>query len=670
MSTTMQLVTVPGGASAPRRRDLRALRRETETDITPPRRSPFFFPAIDGLRGLAILSVLLYHSNWSPRGLFGVDVFFVVSGFLITLLLIRELDRTNRVAFVSFFKRRAKRLIPGVLITLGLTLIVVWQFGSSGELQNAAVKVQFALLQVANWQQLGSGEQYWDHSGQIQPLAHMWSLSLTEQFYVVWPFVLLALWRLCRRSSKAVAITVAVLTVAAAAVSPLLFDGTNSDRLYLGTDSHAVGFVAGAAAAAFVFWARSRRAVRRQTHVPVLRRQRILITAMSAVSLSIVLTASVATTSYHESWLYQGGFALVAIAAATFTATLASDANLLTRFFAFSLFTAFGKVSYAVFLLHLPVFWMIQTVQPDVPALALFGLGTGVTWLVAAVLHYGVTERMRLARWRWKTGIPALITGIAVVVGMSIGLPHIRVTQSQATAFSDSTPASLKLEPGAAGGRPVVLTLGDSLANDFAEILTDHGTDAFAVHDGGAGGCGIMPAMQVRATSGYTWKDLTRCQGWEARWKQEIANTRPDFIIVHSSWDAAANFVDGAWIKPGDHAFDTQYAERLNEVSKWAAEIVPHATILVSDDRDHNGIISSGDQLQAYNELLKRVVDATPNMTLLPFGEALCARGACNDGQDQRTLFLQDDVHLAPAGMRTLAPWLEQRLAAAQSDNH
>lgn len=666
MTTTLAPATSAHSVSQslPSRRELRALRQAEPIIATKPR-SRFFFPAIDGMRGIAIASVLLYHTNWSPRGLFGVDVFFVVSGFLITLLLLRELHTRGALQLGSFYKRRAKRLIPGLLITLGLTLLLVWQFGSMQQLEAVATKTVYSLLQIANWQQLGSNEAYWESTGQIQPLAHMWSLSLTEQFYIVWPLVMLTLWWVLRKSPLSVMIGLIVMTAGSALIAPLLWDGNNSDRLYLGTDTRAVGFIAGAAAAATVFWFLSRK-----NHRPAPRPRllhRIAITSLSVLTLGVVLTASVLTTSYHEPWLYQGGIALVAAAAAVFTATLTSDANKLTRFFSFSIFTAFGKVSYAVYLLHLPVFWCLQQLTPSIDPLLLFVVGGGLTWLLGAFMHFAITERMRTAPWKWSRGIPVVIIGTTLVAGMGYYLPQARTAQAQSTAFDSNTSNDLNLNVGHAGGRPVVLTLGDSLAVDFASVLTDHGTNAFAVNNGGVGGCGIMSAQQVRATSGYIWKDQTPCTGWEERYRKNITETQPDFIVLHASWDAADQLIDGTWMRPGEETYNQRLLERLTGISASVSELSPHTKILLSNDRPTNGIITDPSQMNAYNALIEQFVQGTSNAHLLDLRSALCPGDTCRSTDAAgNNLFLDDNVHLSPSGMGALAPWLEQSIAETQ----
>ncbi|MGW2546045.1 acyltransferase family protein [Kitasatospora sp. NPDC001574] len=202
----------PSAASGPTLQDMREARgipapRGSRYAVPapppePPRPLPpsVRFASVDGLRGLAIASVLLYHTNWFQNGLFGVDAFFVLSGFLVTLVLIRELDRTDRIALGVFYRRRAKRLLPGLLATVFLVVALSALVSPLKDVKELRPQALAALAQVANWAQLERGDAYWQHYAGIDPLAAMWSLSITEQFYVVWPLLLLLIHAVCRRA--------------------------------------------------------------------------------------------------------------------------------------------------------------------------------------------------------------------------------------------------------------------------------------------------------------------------------------------------------------------------------------------------------------------------------------------------------------------------------------
>ncbi|MEJ8643928.1 acyltransferase [Streptomyces sp. MS1.HAVA.3] len=188
------------------------------------------FAAVDGLRGIAIISILLYHTSWFANGLFGVDAFFVLSGFLVTLLLVREVEHSGRIRLFRFYKRRFKRLIPGLLVVLTAVVALTYLLGTLREAKTVSQQAVTSLFQYANWAQLANGSAYWEGNGTIDPLAAMWSLSVTEQFYVVWPLVLAALFFVCRRRIAAVTVFVVLLFAGSAAVAPCSSPGRTPTR--------------------------------------------------------------------------------------------------------------------------------------------------------------------------------------------------------------------------------------------------------------------------------------------------------------------------------------------------------------------------------------------------------------------------------------------------------
>ena len=201
-------------------------------------------PALDGLRAVAVTMVLLFHGgiSWMHGGYFGVSIFFTLSGFLITSLLVREYDATSRVRPGAFYMRRAKRLLPASTVCLAAVSIM-----ATGDVWRGADHVRrdafAALFQVANWVQLGGGGSYTDlqskSAGLLSPLDHYWSLAIEEQFYWLWPFAFWGLARLGRRRGWSLTRIMLSITLVFAAAAPLIAVIWGRDAAYWASPARA-----------------------------------------------------------------------------------------------------------------------------------------------------------------------------------------------------------------------------------------------------------------------------------------------------------------------------------------------------------------------------------------------------------------------------------------------
>src|SRR5690606_23039035 len=205
---------------------------------------------LDGLRALAVAAVLIFHlrPETLPGGFLGVDVFFVVSGFLITTLLLRELA-TGRVDLARFWLRRARRLLPAVAAVVLVCVPAAWLV-SSDLLVGIGRQVGGALTFTTNWLEIGAGTSYFDTTAP-QVFAHFWSLAVEEQFYLLWPLLLVALVAATATARTRARIALAAAVVSAAAMAVLHTPGEDATRVYYGTDTHAFSLLVGVALA---FW--------------------------------------------------------------------------------------------------------------------------------------------------------------------------------------------------------------------------------------------------------------------------------------------------------------------------------------------------------------------------------------------------------------------------------
>ena len=226
-----------------------------------PRKRPLaHYAGLDGLRGIAVLGVLLYHAglSWAPGGFIGVEVFFVLSGFLITSLLVAEWEGSSTIALGAFWSRRARRLLPALFCLVAVIGAYYAVAGAAQAVPGLKGDGISALTYFSNWHQIVAGANYFAANGPVSPLEHTWSLAIEEQFYLVWPLAVLAvLWLGSRRGAgdrRRPLVLLLALSLAGAVASALdmalMFDGgRNLTRVYYGTDTRASGLLIGASLA-------------------------------------------------------------------------------------------------------------------------------------------------------------------------------------------------------------------------------------------------------------------------------------------------------------------------------------------------------------------------------------------------------------------------------------
>jgi peptidoglycan/LPS O-acetylase OafA/YrhL len=597
--------------------------------------------------------ILLYDTRIFPPGVLGPELFLVIAGFLVTSLLLGDAVWTGRIGVVGFCRRRLKYAVISLTITVALTTALVYLVGGLQDARRSSSDAVAGLLQLANWHQLRSDgvpwrQLAWDQSGRINPLGHLWLVSLLEQLYLVWPLFVALLWRVCRRSLAAVTVLVWAAFGAAAAVAPVMYDGTNGDRLYLGTDSHAAAFLAGAAAACAVrlldargaFGDRERRRRRGRAGTAA-----AFATVLSAGTLAVLVAASVLAARRPESWLYRGGLAAIAGSAALLAAALCYEQGLLFRVFSWGPLAEFGRVSYLIYLIHLPIYWLLKTTKPEIAAYGLVAVGGGLTWLVAMIMHYGVAERLRLRPWPTALALPVVATCGIVASG----------------AYYLPAAIEKRMNP---GGRPVVLTLGDSFAGDVATALADHGSDRFGVVDGDIPGCGVMSAEQVRSMSGDVWPVTEGCRDWERSWRTSIRGSKPQIIVVHLGTDAGQQRLGGRWLSPCDRAYRQRYTAQLERAARVWVEEAPTARVLLMNERM---VTATTDQAAArcYNAILRRFAVADPRVTLLDLEGFLCPDRTCRQETPDGEPLYSGRIHLSRPAMGYVAGWLEQAMRRA-----
>ncbi|MBX3286417.1 MAG: acyltransferase [Actinobacteria bacterium] len=394
-------------------------------------------PHLDGLRVVAVYLVVLYHAGIGrfSGGFVGVDVFFVVSGYLVTQLLLRDLGDGGGIDLRRFYARRVRRLLPAAAVVLVTTAVVFTVVGSPAEWRDAEDAMRAAALYVSNWFFLARATDYFAADIATNPVLHFWSLAVEEQFYIAWPLVLLGLHRLARATGRPQRVLQAVVALAGAAslLAALRLSEHHLDRAYFGTDTRAYQLLAGALLAL--------------TPGIVARLRRVgpswLVPAGSVVALAGL---GLAATSWVDLAPIQRGAVVTALAVAALATLDAAPTGIAGRILSLPPVVYLGRISYGTYLWH----WLVVVVLARETELGHRGtlavtavVATGLASLSFQLLEHPVRSWTPLDRQR----VPVIAGGLALslVVGL-VAVPAVfdRAEPPRATerAAGDDRPAA------------------------------------------------------------------------------------------------------------------------------------------------------------------------------------------------------------------------------------
>ena len=419
-----------------------------------------YMPGLDGLRAFAVAGVVVYHAGaaWLPGGFLGVDVFFALSGYLITSLLLVEFARAGRIDLKRFWLGRARRLLPAAFLVIGLSLLVVAIFipSSLGQARGDAIS---SVFYVNNWQQILADRSYFEAFGRPSLFQHLWSLAVEEQFYLLWPLILT--FSLTRLGGKrgAVLVTVAIAVVSLVLMAVLYDPRVDPSRVYYGTDTRAAQLLFGALLA--FAWPPGR--LTGQTG----RGAAWVLDGIGLVGLGVLAWAMLGWQDYDR-FVYQGGLGVVALASVAVIAALVHPASRIGKALGWMPLRWIGQRSYGIYLFHWPV---MALSRPELDIRAdptLIALGQIAVTVALAALSYRFVEmpvRRGLA-WPWirrhlDRFTPrrrlALVGGVTVVLLALLVFPFVRsATQDpltgdgkpEATAAAQAAPAAVVASKG------------------------------------------------------------------------------------------------------------------------------------------------------------------------------------------------------------------------------
>ena len=610
-------------------------------------------PGLDGVRTFAVLAIIAFHTglNSVPGGFYGVDAFFVLSGFLITSLLVKEWGGSGTIRLRRFWAGRARRLLPALFLlvaVMGIVMAVVPRLLTTPHIVGDALST---LFYVSNWYSIHAGATYFSLSSQPSPLLHTWSLAIEEQFYLVWPLVVLGVLKFGtgrmrrgrRRPGSGAVHSVAVLgggrlrllpapvpeadpdwarrrrlqalfavacfgSLASAILMVVVAPHGYTTRAYYGTDCRAQALLVGAAIAiGLVLW-------RDGSRRPWFTRS-----AGVAGVLGVLGTAALWTTASESStFAFSGGFLVASLAAgAVVLACTVAPRSLAVRFLELPPFPQWGRISYGMYLWYWPVLLVMTGQRLHWGVYPLFLARIGVTVGLAALSYDLVEAPIRHgARKNWRSWVAAP-AGAAVAIGavfvstlVPVGATELQGApirlQAHATTTAAPAPAmylSLPL-PATTGhtNRPVkVLLVGDSIAGTLGVGLAQYAQmehDKVQIVNEGDPGCSVSMQSQIK-TLWYTLAPGPPCDVKDnpdslfTAWRGWVDAYNPDVVLYLARGETFDQQIRGQWQNIGQPGFDdyvtSRYREAVSVLGSRGATVV-----LMTSPYYDSGASSSG----------------------------------------------------------------------------
>ncbi|MEA4926181.1 MAG: acyltransferase family protein [Syntrophomonadaceae bacterium] len=439
-----------------------------------------YMPGLDGLRALAVLAVIAYHLNLpgAPGGLLGVCIFFVLSGYLITDILVTQWKISGGMNLKEFWLGRARRLLPALFVMLAG--VIIWlSLYDPGRLSSLWNDVGAAVFYSSNWWLIFHQVSYFDSFGPPSPLGHLWSLAVEEQFYLVWPLLLGLGLRYVPRRGRLIGLITALAIISAVAMAIIYQPGMDPSRVYYGTDTRAFALLVGAVLA--LVWPS------RQLSTALPSRHRKILDAAGGAALLAVLLM-IWQSNQYQSFLYYGGLLLFSIFSAVLVAVLAHPASRLGRIFGIPPLRWLGVWSYGIYLWHYPVIVLTS------PGINTGGLNitrafaqTVLSIALAAVSWYFIENPIRHGKWkkywewlsyglRWRPrhfGVRGRTTAVSIILIVSVFILALSGCSMISQAQQQSSPAEV-----VSATDPATAPAGtESPGNDENEAATPASTE-------------------------------------------------------------------------------------------------------------------------------------------------------------------------------------------------
>lgn len=598
-------------------------------------RSFVYNPALDGIRAFAVVAVMLFHGGALTGGYLGVDAFFVLSGFLITSLILHEVANEGRLNRARFWARRARRLLPALFLMLFAVCAYAALFAQRSELDRIRGDAIATVFYVANWHAIFSGHGYWDLFQAPSPLEHMWSLAIEEQFYVIWPLVIIAIVAIAatitRRRNHHTNPAPLVFTIALTAAicstiwCSLLFRADDVSRAYLGTDTRVGSILFGSAFAAWTIW---KGPVRHHT------------TRIALELLAIAATIGVAIAWTHlngqDLLLYRGGLLLSGLGILTIIAAVAHPTHgPLHKILAWKPFVAIGLISYGLYLWHWPLYVLLNEQRTGLNGTPLLTLRIATSFAVALTSYYLIEKPIR------HHPLPKKLNIIIIPLTLTALISTIYITTANAT--KTTSPIALSSGGGridlgdatAADGNANrrILVVGDSVGGNIATAAQKLQTElGLQIGDATSAGCVLPGATAARTTVNAKTQTIAfnPCSDTWVTGSQQFGSATVLFV-----YGTAAAFtdlqIDGKWVGACDPEYKTWYLEKVRPMLQQIA-LGTDVRIALLPQIEGTWVPADAKQrINCINDVSRSLAQSEANVTTINLASIVCPDGICRE---------------------------------------
>ena len=655
-----------------------------------------YLPALDGVRACAVVAVMMFHGGipHMAGGFMGVDAFFVLSGFLITSLLIGEWRQTLTIKLGAFWARRARRLLPALfmmLLFVAFFASVIVPRGTYGALRLDALST---LLYVSNWHFILVNSNYFNEAAASSPLLHTWSLAVEEQFYVIWPLVVLGVMHFTKSLRALFALCVAAAIGSAVWMYVVYDGGLNTNRAYLGTDTRSQCLFIGCALAVGLVLLAQRsheegRLAKGELWRPV---HNVGLAACGLLGIAGAAGAVViwVLTTSTSSFPYNGGFFLIGLCVgAVILSIVAAPRSVVPLVLAVTPVRYVGRISYGLYIWHWPIFIWFDHARTGLMGYELFAVRVAVTFAVAVVSFHLVERPIRMgtfvSQWRAWLVVPA---GVGVVLAALIAATT--GTTAVASTALPTLPQSASTTTTAPGTPPVrVLLFGDSIALTLGlglGLQTEQSKYGYVLSDKGILGCGVVdgPELELLGSidttpaacngSPFSPSEPAADQPWPDQWLSAMNQVHPNVaVLLAGRWEVVNREYRGRWTNILNPEFAAYVKAQLEMASHLVTSTGSRMVFLTAPCTDEGEQPDgapwpedSAARLAVYNRLVREVAAAHPQTdSVVDLFNAACPGGTFTTTIDGVAVRRADGVHFTIAGGQLLAPVLMPPIVAA-----